>query len=50
MKDLMYGFKLGLGFLLAQLVFWVIGFAIGFGLLYGIGSTLVHIATQALSN
>lgn len=45
MNDVFYGFKLAVGFLVAQLVLGVIGIGIGVGVLYVLGVTLTNFAT-----
>lgn len=44
MKDVLYGFKLAIGFLVAQLILSIVGIGIGFGILYGLGMTLASVA------
>ena len=45
MKDVFYGFKLAVGFVLAQFILGAIGLGIGLVVLYGLGLTL----TQAMT-
>lgn len=44
MKDVFYGFKLAIGFLVAQLMMGAIGLGIGIGVLYSLGITLASAA------
>lgn len=45
MKDVFYGFKLAVGFLIAQLMLGIVGVGIGFGVLYFLGLTLTNFVT-----
>lgn len=47
MKDIIYGFKLALGFMLAQIVAGTVAFGIGLGILYGLGLSLTQAANNA---